>query len=192
MSSSRNATGSVENFLPSTACFRMRWRSSGVARSGAQPHQRQFHHGARLEVLVHVVVAEGEHDVERRHQPRGRQVGHRVAAALPAFEHAHQRQRLQRLAQRRPGDAEGDAHLLLGRQPVAGLEVAGLDHRHDAVRDLLGDRAALLQRPADVGRLDRPARGIDQLGERVRAPSLHPAPMPSPWRSSSFPHSPSR
>ena len=61
----------------------------------------------------------------------------RPAPAYPqACQDTHQCQGLQRLAKRGARDTEGDPHLLFCGQPVAGLEIAGLDHRHDPVGHL--------------------------------------------------------
>ena len=87
---------------------------------GAEAYQFQINRHACLEVLLHIIFGGAEHDVERCHQPSRRQIGHRVAASLAAFEYAHQRQRFQRLAQWRAGNPEGYSHLRFGRQPITG------------------------------------------------------------------------
>ena len=41
---------------------------------GVEPHQFEVHDGARLEVFVDVVVADREHDAERRNQAARREI----------------------------------------------------------------------------------------------------------------------
>ena len=142
---------------------------------GGEPDQVEVDRGARLEMDGDVVVLDEHQELQRRDQPPRRQVGDGVAAALAALEHAEHGQRLQRFAERRPADAERHRHLLLGRQLVAGLEVAALDQRQDAVRHLLGDRAPFQRHPLEGRGGPRPLEAGDQRIEGIRRSAHHSA-----------------
>ena len=89
--------------------------------------------------LVVVEVDDERHGLEQQARLEARDVR---AVAASHVEHPDHLERLHRLAQRRAGEPEPLAELLLGRQPVAGRELAREDHLLDAQDRFVGDRHA--------------------------------------------------
>ena len=110
-----------------------------------------------------------EHEAQVPHEQVGLERGHVGAGAVPHLGHAEHGQRAQRLAQRRPAHAHRGGQVALGRQPVAGAEMALLDQVEQARDDLLRHR--LPRDGAERGWSDHPStvppRGVDPLTEAL-------------------------
>jgi len=107
--------------------------------------QADLEEGARFLEVAHAVgraqqVARGTG--QRLENDLGRGLGDARALAAVDRHQAHLLQREQRLAHRRPADAELLHQIALGRQLIAGRIVALVDHRLEAARDLFVEPAA--------------------------------------------------
>ena len=104
---------------------------------GGEARRRHLQHAPRVE---HVVARE---PVQRGHQAEGtggelrRARGDEAARAVAGLDDAHRGQGAQAGADRRPAHLDLARELALGRQPVPGLELPGLDQLLDVHDDAL-------------------------------------------------------
>jgi hypothetical protein len=96
---------------------------------------------AHLGELEHGVATQQLHRTADAFQQDARlEAGHEGAVSAPHLEHPGGHQRADRLAHDVAADAQLRGELLLGRQPGARRELAGLDHLAEARHRLVGQR----------------------------------------------------
>ena len=131
-----------------------------------------------------VAVAMEIHDeAERLEQQRGLQAGHVGAVTAPHVQDVHQRQGLDRLAQRTARQAEFGGQIGFPGQPVAGLQRAGDDHGLDLLDGLVGQRHSRPPNPPDLLRRCPGRAPVDAYRRVFHRPTVQaevPGPRPVP------------
>ena len=157
---------------------------SSSAFSAARPGERHLERHPRVEQLVHRDALGREHHRDRlaevaAHALAGRARDEDPAGAAAAdADQVRGGQQPQRLAQRRAADAELVGELLLGADPVAGLQLLALEVAPDLERRSARSRPSAVARTGALGGVAMPRwygmRTPDQANSQMICSKLAP------------------